>query len=401
MKLLSYIHFAWKALWRKKSRVVLSTLSICIAVMSLLFFFGLRHGYTQNMSQSIQNFGAHLIAMPKGCPYEASSVILQGGILPKQLPEDTLQKIQNLPNVQYAYATLSGMIPSIQQKGELDRVIGITKGIEQMKNSWRDISITDIETFFSEEKQSNRYLILGSEKAELLRVSAGETIQMGPDHSSFIVLAVLPPSENQEDSSMFVALPIAQEWFRQEGSISSVSVTVEDISKVADTILAIESIEDVQVLTMNELLQMVLEYIEMLQWLIIGILLIAMMASFLQIVNTVTISVTDQIREIVVLKAFGATNTQMSFWIVFQSLLLGFLGVILGIALTFLFIPLYERMIPFLIPTITTGSIFLLSAIDIVFTIGITLLMTVTACIHPLFIMMNQSPSTAFARKPL
>ncbi|HPJ12323.1 MAG TPA: ABC transporter permease [Caldisericia bacterium] len=399
MKLLSYIHFAWKTLWRKKSRVVLSTLSICIAVMSLLFFFGLRHGYTQNMSQSIQNFGAHLIAMPKGCPYEASSVILQGGILPKQLPQDTLQKIQNLPNVQYAYATLSGMIPSVQKKGELDRITGITKGIEHMKNSWRDISNTDM--FFSDEKNSNKYLILGSEKAEVLKVSAGDTIQLGPEHSSFIVLAVLPPSENQEDTSIFVSLPIAQEWFRQDGWVSSVSVTLEDISKAEETIIAIESIEDVQVLTMNELLQMVLEYIDMLQWLIVGILLIAMMASFLQIVNTITISVTDQIREIVVLKAFGATNTQMSLWILFQSLLLGFLGVLLGIALTFLFIPVYELMIPYLIPTITTGSIFLLSGLDISFTIGITLLMTVLACIHPLFIMMKQSPSTAFARKPL
>jgi putative ABC transport system permease protein len=112
-------------------------------------------------------------------------------------------------------------------------------------------------------------------------------------------------------------------------------------------------------------------------------------------------SVTDQIREIVVLKAFGATNIQMSFWIVFQSLLLGFMGVLLGIALTFLFIPLYEFMIPFFIPTINTGSIFLLSGVDVCFTIAITLLMTVLACIHPLFIMMKQSPSTAFARNPL
>jgi ABC-type lipoprotein release transport system permease subunit len=123
MKLISYIYFSWKTLWRKKSRVFLTALSICIAVMTLLFFFGLRQGYTQNMSRSIQNFGAHLIAMPKGCPYEASSVILQGGVLPKQLPEDTLQKIQNIPNIQYAYATLSGMIPSVQQKGELDKVV--------------------------------------------------------------------------------------------------------------------------------------------------------------------------------------------------------------------------------------------------------------------------------------
>jgi putative ABC transport system permease protein len=339
--------------------------------------------------------------MPKGCPYEASSVILQGGVLPKQLPEDTLQKIQNIPNIQYAYATLSGMIPSVQQKGELDKVVGVTKGIEQMKNSWMSIPVSDIEIFFSEENNTTNYLILGSEVADVFQISTGDTVQIGPDHASFTVFAVLPPSENQEDTSIFVPLSIAQEWFHQDGWISSVSVTVKDISKVEDTIFAIESIEDVQVLTMNELLQIVLEYIDMLQWLILGILLIAMMASFLQIVNTITMSVTDQIREIVVLKAFGATNIQMSFWIVFQSLLLGFMGVLLGIALTFLFIPLYEFMIPFFIPTINTGSIFLLSGVDVCFTIAITLLMTVLACIHPLFIMMKQSPSTAFARNPL
>jgi ABC-type lipoprotein release transport system permease subunit len=397
MHLLQYLHFVWKTLWRKRSRIVLTILSISLAVMSLLFFFGLRRGYTQSMSKSISNFGAHLIAMPKGCPYEASSVILQGGILPKQLPDETLDRVREISTVEHAYAMLTGMIPSHTTKGELDRVIGVSTGVETIKKNWSDISSTDLEKFYS----SHTYTFVGSKKAESLNVDVGDLFSLGSKDQLVEVLAILPTLDNQDDSTIFIPLALAQELLQQQGSISSISVTVKDFSYIESTITQIESIEDVQVITMNELLQMVLEYIEMLQWLILGILLIAMLTSFIQIANTMTISVTDQMKEIVVLKAFGATNSQISLWIVLQSLLLGFMSIGLGVLITYICIPLYEYIVQFFLPLNQAGPLFYLTLYDISIAFVITISVTILACLYPLYLAMKEPPASAFAKKAL
>jgi putative ABC transport system permease protein len=397
MHILHSLHFVWKTLWRKRSRIVLSILSICLAVMSLLFFFGLRRGYTQSMSKSISNFGAHLIAMPKGCPYEASSVILQGGILPKQLPDETLNRVREIPTIEHAYAMLSGMIPSYTVKGDLDRIIGVSTGVEKMKKNWSDISSTDLEKFYS----SQAYVIVGSKKAESMTLDKGDFLSLGSQDQFVEVLAILPTMDNQDDSTIFIPLALAQELLQQQGSISSISVTVKDFSYIESTITQIESIEDVQVITMNELLQMVLEYIKMLQWLILGILLIAMLTSFIQIANTMTISVTDQMKEIVVLKAFGATNGQISLWILFQSILLGFMSIGLGVLITYICIPLYEYIVQFFLPLNQAGSIFHLAFYDIVVAFVITISVTILACLYPLYLAMKEPPASAFAKKAL
>ncbi|MDD4028320.1 MAG: FtsX-like permease family protein [Caldisericia bacterium] len=397
MHIYYFLHFVWKTIWRKRSRVVLTVFSISISLMSLLFFFGLRRGYTHTMSGAIQNFGAHLIAMPKGCPYEASSVILQGGILPKQLPQDTLGQIQNISNIQHSYAMLTGMLPSLHTKGDLDRIVGVTSGITNTKKAWNEIPSTDLEHFFSSEK----YVIVGFKKAESMKVNRGDSLILGSTDQSFTVLAVLSSMENQDDLTLFVPLSVAQKWFRQQGYISSVSVTLRDLSLVESTITEIESIEDVQVITMDELLQMVLEYIQMLQWLIVGILLIAIFTSFIQIVNTMTISVTDQMKEIVVLKAFGATNYQMGVWVLLQSITIGIVGISLGVVLSYICVPLYEYSVQSFIPMIQEGPIFLFSLYDIFMAAFITLLVTVVACFYPMYLTMKESPAKAFAGKSL
>jgi len=349
------------------------------------------------MSKSISNFGAHLIAMPKGCPYEASSVILQGGILPKQLPDETLNRVREIPTIEHAYAMLSGMIPSYTVKGDLDRIIGVSTGVEKMKKNWSDISSTDLEKFYS----SQAYVIVGSKKAESMTLNKGDFLSLGSQDQFVEVLAILPTMDNQDDSTIFIPLALAQELLQQQGSISSISVTVKDFSYIESTITQIESIEDVQVITMNELLQMVLEYIKMLQWLILGILLIAMLTSFIQIANTMTISVTDQMKEIVVLKAFGATNGQISLWILFQSILLGFMSIGLGVLITYICIPLYEYIVQFFLPLNQAGSIFHLAFYDIVVAFVITISVTILACLYPLYLAMKEPPASAFAKKAL
>ena len=90
-------HLSWKTLWRKKARTFLTIFTIGISVLTFLFFLGLQRGYSKAIVRDIDTFGAHLLALPKGCPYEATAVILQGGILPKQLSDDVFLTIQKNP----------------------------------------------------------------------------------------------------------------------------------------------------------------------------------------------------------------------------------------------------------------------------------------------------------------
>ena len=63
---------------RRKIRSVLAITGIAIAAASLYSLVALKEGYESGMRSEIESMGAQIIAVAKGCPYEAVAVIMIG-----------------------------------------------------------------------------------------------------------------------------------------------------------------------------------------------------------------------------------------------------------------------------------------------------------------------------------
>ena len=70
---------AYKNLLRKKVRSLLTLVGILLSSWVLVSLFGFNRGYEAALNRDIENMGYQLMVMAKGCPYEAATMMLQGG----------------------------------------------------------------------------------------------------------------------------------------------------------------------------------------------------------------------------------------------------------------------------------------------------------------------------------
>ena len=96
---MNLLTIVWDGLRRRKMRTALSVMGIAIATTALFTLVALRQGYEAGMRAELENMGAQVVAVAKGCPYEAIAVIMIGGQVPATLPVEVVEHIRRVPNV--------------------------------------------------------------------------------------------------------------------------------------------------------------------------------------------------------------------------------------------------------------------------------------------------------------
>lgn len=344
---MNLFHFALKNLKRNVTRSTLTILSIAIAVTLLISFLGLNEGYTRAILKDVNQLGAQLLAVPKGCPYEATALIISGGVLPAYLPEESLQKILAISNVNQVYGILMGLLPSQTQPGTSDIVYGVTNGIFELKKSWQLTSDVFQETG----------AIVGYKKAEMHQFKEGDSIIIGNKKTSYKILKILPLQGTEDDSIIYVPLKEAQTIFSLPSQVTGIAVTLKDPTKMADTVTKIEKLQDVQVVTMDQVIGIVLKFINTVKVLLFGIILIAILISGLQILNSLLMSILEQIKEFGVFKAIGSTNRQIRWFVLFQTCIIVLIGSLLAIGSVFVLRPFLNQLVKLYVSSAPKGNL--------------------------------------------
>jgi len=86
--------FALRNLQRRKVRTILTIAGVALAVAVLFSLLAFQAGYEQELTKEVDSLGIHMLAVPKGCPYEAASLIMHGGVIPKYLNESDLNRVK-------------------------------------------------------------------------------------------------------------------------------------------------------------------------------------------------------------------------------------------------------------------------------------------------------------------
>ena len=60
-------------------RTLLTLVGIMLSSWVLVSLLGFNRGYETALNRDIDNMGYQLMVMAKGCPYEAATMMLQGG----------------------------------------------------------------------------------------------------------------------------------------------------------------------------------------------------------------------------------------------------------------------------------------------------------------------------------
>src|SRR5262249_28088296 len=103
---MSWIALSSKEWQRRPLRTTLTALGVAIAVAALFSLLSFQRGYQAGVHQELDRLGAHILVVPKGCPYDAASIALHGASWPCYLKGRYLEEIRATPGVATAAPAL-------------------------------------------------------------------------------------------------------------------------------------------------------------------------------------------------------------------------------------------------------------------------------------------------------
>src|SRR3954467_13755086 len=121
--------------WRRRPlRTIVTTTGVAIAVAALFSLLSFQRGYRDGMSRELDRLGAHVLVVPKGCPYDAASMALHGASWPCYLKESYLTEVRSVPGV--ATAAPCFMAALYDTKGNQFVYVGVETNILSLKRRW-------------------------------------------------------------------------------------------------------------------------------------------------------------------------------------------------------------------------------------------------------------------------
>ncbi len=338
---------AVKNLQRRKGRTLLTVAGVAIAVAILFSLLSFSAGYERELTKEMDSLGFHLLAVPKGCPYEATTLILHGGVIPKYLTNEDLDRARATDGVVIA-------APLLLQQFVKDGTPHIVYGIDPdamlpLKPAWK----VDGRFFTANE---THVMVIGSTLAEKESLAPGSVIAFGPSQEPFTIIGVLKPTGSEDDNFHFLPLADAQRVFKKEGFITAIAVRADDVKHIHDISVELEKVPDIQVVTMAQVTGTIMNLVGSARSLLFSVIVIAIVISAAGITNTLLMSVNERTREIGMMKAIGASGYHIGVLLITETLLITTIGGIIGIIAALAGSGLIETFVRGMVPYAPSGS---------------------------------------------
>ena len=332
-----------KNLTRRGKRSWLTVIGVIIGITAIVALFSLSQGLEQSVTQEFEDLGVNTIYV---LPGSGIGGLVQPGVEGNQrLSDSDLEAVRNVRTVGEAgpmiYAQAFGEFRDEQQRVPLigiptdssQEMIMRTNGLEV--DTGRDIRSQDT---FSGLAGSN----LASGDIFEREVSLRDQIRI--EDTDIRVIGIMESSGDPEyDRSLVLPIESVRELTGDDDRIDYIVAEPspgQDPNDVAEDIKSglrqergvQEGEESFTVSTADDLLESSLGILNTVQYVVIGIVSIALFVGGLGIMNTMYMSVSERTKEIGIMKAIGATENQILSIYLFESGILGLLGGAIGTA---------------------------------------------------------------------
>jgi putative ABC transport system permease protein len=393
---------ALKNLRRRPLRTALTVSGVALAVAVLYSLSAFQAGYQERLRAELAGLGAHILVVPKGCPYEAASIAIHGANWPRYLRQADLPLLAATPGVRHAAGVL--MSATTDPRTAQQQIwLGVDPEIRAVKPFWQIVgrfpSAPD-EALIGSEVARRRGLRPGDrfvdgpradgrvsgqkpgapiEGVTRLRgfglAQAPEAVQARhsrssrepipsrhvtalPGAPSFRVAGVIARTGGQDDSFIYIPRATAQRLFRHPGQLTNVLVTVDDPERVLPIAAAMRRREpDVNVVPMAQVLQTMLDLARTTRLLVTCVVLIALLISVFGVVNTVMSSVFERTGEIGMLRAVGASRAEIFRLVWIETVWVCVLGGAAGNGLALIGARLVEAIVRAQLPYAPQGTL--------------------------------------------
>lgn len=378
--MISITKIASKSLLRKRLRSILTLLGIAISSWVLISLLGFNQGYERSLDDDIDNLGFQVLLTAKGCPYEAATLMLQGGAGLRYMPDTVIDSLRSMPEVQNLTPMLMQAVfdPMVGENGTVVAYSGVDPATFPKMKSYLQF---EKGTWFSDPTAMEA--VIGYEAAELEQREVGDLILVPEKNVELTIVGILKRSGTQDDGTIFVPYLALQSIFEVQGKLTSVGIQVGkdvDVTAFEDKLY---ELPDVQVVSMAQVKSTISNLVGTARVMVMSIALIAILIAMVGVVNTILMSVFERYQEIGIMKSMGATAGHIFRLIWTETVVLCLIGGLLGAAMAYGLAAITESLIRYLLPYSPKGSLVYIDGMLMLKSIGIIIGIGVVSGLYP------------------
>lgn len=346
------IRLALLNILRRKLRNGITALGIAVAMGMLYTLLAFDRGYQQGLTTELDRLGAHVLVVPKGCPYDAASIALHGASWPCYLKDAYLKEVAANEGVAAAAPIL--MNATWDEKSASQVVYcGITAEMRKLRRQWKP---TDGAVL-----PSTGMLVAGSTIAKANSWKVGQTVSLpGIDKQMLKVGGILAPTASPDDSFIHIEMSDAQRIFKRPNALTHILVQLKDPNKVDDVVSDLRGCDaglEMTVVPLAHLFTTIRGLIQATRVLLGCITITAMLAAAAGVANTILMAVAERTREIGIMRAIGTSKISVVGQLVLEAVFLCTTGGVMGVITAMLTGPLAEARLRAILPYAPTDPL--------------------------------------------
>lgn len=298
----------WLALslneWRRRPlRTAVTAAGVAIGVAALFSLLSFENGYRAGLEGELDRLGAHVLVVPKGCPYDAASIALHGASWPCYLKARYLDEVQATPGVACAAPVFMAALQDREAAEQLPVYVGVETNLLALKRSWK------IAGRFAEQQFE---LLAGAHVADRYHWQIGQQVELpGLPGVRGTVSGVLRPTHGADDSFLFLRLADAQEIFRHPKELTHILVRLTDPDRLDQVVSGLRGCGaglDMNVIPLAHLFRTIQSLVRATRVWLGSVALVGLLAAGAGVSNTLLMAVAERTREIGVMRALGASR---------------------------------------------------------------------------------------------
>jgi putative ABC transport system permease protein len=331
--------------------LTLAGISVAMAVLICVESFG--DGYRNRLRREVEQAGVQIMLVPLGCPYDAAARVLKNNALEASLPFAALETVRNDPGVAVAAPMLIAALPR-QNERRVDIWVGLDESSLQLRPWWH---VTSGSEWFAGRDEA----ILGADAAAVEMRTHNDKLSSPETRRTFRVAGILQRSGTSDDSAFFVPLATAQEMFAQTGRLTAIAIRLKDPTRTTETVARLQEIRGAQAVTMTEMMGTFARLVGMVRTWVLSIVAMVVTVSALTVFNTLLAGVLERANEFALMRAMGASRTQVFGLLIGEALLLTIAGLAAGIVLAIVLGPRIEAIARIWIPFASAENLLTIS----------------------------------------
>ena len=322
---------------RRRRRALYTALGVAAGVAAFIAVLTVARAGEARLYEELDKYGPNLMVAPA-----INNVDLQLGDLSlgtlavgdNYIAEDRLPEIRQIADEAIREALgledegdIAAIAPKLyintEVKGTSVMVVGFDPEPEWAIKSWWTVSS-------GKYPEQENEAILGARASEILDVNIGDTIPIGEHQVT--VSGVLGETGSNDDYQIFVPLETVQSAFEKEGLISSIDIRALCIGCPVEVIAnAINNnIPGVRAVAVKQIAETEMNLMGNINRFMLALAGITLVIGSFGVVNTMMSSVYQRLRDIGIMKAVGASRGQIVRMFLYEAVVVGLIGGILG-----------------------------------------------------------------------